>query len=143
MLRVCICCGGGLSSSVLMRKVKTELVDKGYGDKLTIGFSPFSEVHNHFDEYDVIMACPHLSYKVTPYVEKYGNHVPIYVIPSLMYGTMNVPDIYQDALDIYEGYQKTHKNPMCFPGEDNNFKRMNRKYSYRKEHHIDGEIEFE
>ena len=28
-----------------------------------------------------------------------------------MYGTMNVKEVYQDALDIYEGYKKTHKNP--------------------------------
>ena len=142
MLRVCICCGGGFSSSVLMRKVKSELVDKEYSDRLQIGFCPFGQVHEHYDEYDVIMACPHLSYKINEYIEKYGNVVPIYVIPSMMYGTMNVPDIYQDALDIYEGYKKTHKNPMCFPGEDNNFNRKNRRISYRKEHRIVGDIEF-
>ena len=64
MLRVCICCGGGFSSSVLMCKVKSELVEKGYDDKLKIGFCPFKEVYEHYDEYDVVMACPHLSYKL-------------------------------------------------------------------------------
>lgn len=53
MLRVCICCGGGFSNSVLMRKVKSELVEKGYDDKLKIGFCPFKEVHEHYGEYDV------------------------------------------------------------------------------------------
>ncbi len=56
MLIVCICCGGGFSSSVLMRKVKSELVEKGYDDKLKIGFCPFKEVHEHYGEYDVVMA---------------------------------------------------------------------------------------
>ena len=46
MLRVCICCGGGFSSSVLMRKVKSELVEKGYDDKLKIGFCPFRKYMN-------------------------------------------------------------------------------------------------
>lgn len=110
MLSVCICCGGGFSSSVLMRKVKSELVEKGFDDKLKIGFCPFKEVHEHYGEYDVVMACPHLSYKIADYIEKYGNQVPIYVIPAMMYGTMNVKEVYQDALDIYEGYKKTHKN---------------------------------
>lgn len=142
MLSVCICCGGGFSNSVLMRKVKSELVKKGYDDKLKIGFCPFKEVHEHYGEYDVVMACPHLSYKLDEYIEKYGNQVPIYVIPAMMYGTMNVKEVYQDALDIYEGYKKPHKNPMYFPGEDNNTKRKNRNVSYRKAHGITGEIEF-
>lgn len=43
-----------------MRKVKSELVEKGYDDKLKIGFCPFKEVHEHYGEYDVVMACPHL-----------------------------------------------------------------------------------
>lgn len=106
MLRVCICCGGGFSSSVLIRKVKGELVEKGYDDKLKIGFCPFKEVYEHYDEYDVVMACPHLSCKLDDYIDKYGNQVPIYVIPAMMYGTMNVKEVYQDALDIYEGYKK-------------------------------------
>ena len=42
-----------------MRKVKSELVEKGYDDKLKIGFCPFKEVHEHYGEYDVVMACPH------------------------------------------------------------------------------------
>lgn len=142
MLRVCICCGGGFSSSFLMRKVKNELVEKGYGDKLTIGFSPFSEVHELYDQYDVIMCCPHLSYKIPPYIEKFGNVVPIYVIPSLMYGTMNVAEIYQDALDIYQGYKLTHNNPMHFPGEENNMERKNRSLSYRRTYKIKGDIDF-
>ncbi len=142
MLSVCICCGGGFSNSVLMRKLKSELVEKGYDDKLKIGFCPFKEVHEHYDEYDVVMACPHLSYKIGDYIEKYGNQVPIYVIPAMMYGTMNVKEVYRDALDIYEGYKKTHKNPMYFPGEDNNMKRKNRNVSYRNAYGITGEIEF-
>lgn len=60
----------------------------------------------------------------------------------MMYGTMNVKEVYQDALDIYDGYKKTHKNPMYFPGEDNNMKRKNRNVSYRRAYHITGEIEF-
>ena len=76
------------------------------------------------------------------YIEKYGNQVPIYVIPAMMYGTMNVKEVYQDALDSYDGYKKTHKNPMYFPGEDNNMKRKNRNVSYRRAYHITGEIEF-
>ena len=60
MLRVCICCGGGFSSSVLMCKVKSELVEKGYDDKLKIGFCPFKEVYEHYDEYDVVMAFVHI-----------------------------------------------------------------------------------
>lgn len=68
MLSVCICCGGGFSSSVLMRKVKSVLVEKGYDDKLKIGFCPFKEVHEHYGEYDVVMACPHLSYIRLPII---------------------------------------------------------------------------
>lgn len=44
----------------------------------------YTDLHEHYDEYDVVMACPHLSYKIADYIEKYGNQVPIYVIPAMM-----------------------------------------------------------
>lgn len=44
----------------------------------------YTDLHEHYDEYDVVMTCPHLSYKIADYIEKYGNQVPIYVIPAMM-----------------------------------------------------------
>ncbi|MDO4467892.1 MAG: PTS sugar transporter subunit IIB [Bacillota bacterium] len=134
LIRVCICCGGGFSSSAMARHVEKEIKEKGMEDKLKIYFSPFVLAPTLFDYFDVFMVCPHLQYEVKGFVSKYGNVHPVYVLPSKMYGHLHVDDVYQDAKDILYIWKKTGMNPFNFPGEDQNVNRMKRMKAYRIEH---------
>lgn len=134
LVRVCICCGGGFSSSAMARHVEKEVADKGMEKKLKIYFSPFVLAPLLFDYFDVFMICPHLQYEAAPFVKKYGNIKPIYVLPSKMYGHLHVDDVYDDARDILYVWEKTGMNPFNFPGEDKNINRMTRMKSYRQTH---------
>lgn len=116
-IKVLICCGGGFSSSYMVKTLRDDIHAKGYQEKMLVEFSPFVTSYKVKDNYDVVMCCPHLTLNLADYLEKYGKNVPYYVFPSLMYGRMNAKDIYQDALDIIEGFKRTHMNPFCFPGE--------------------------
>lgn len=131
MIKILICCLGGFSSSSMTKNLQKNIINMGYEDKMEVKFSPFSLASELLDEVDVIMACPHLGYKIPEFINKHGNSVPIYVIPPRMYGTMYVDDIYEDALDIVNEYKETKMNPFHFPNEERNI-RIKRIHSYRK-----------
>lgn len=140
MIKILICCGGGFSSSALARKVSKELKENQLEDKLIIEFSPFSISHERIQEFDIIMCCPHLRYKIPSYNQEYiQDQIPIYVLPPVMYGTMEAVEVYQDALDLIELFKENRKNPICFPNETDPTK-ITRLKSYRKTYHIKGNI---
>lgn len=133
-LRVLVCCGGGFSSYFMSSKVKEQIREKGYGDRLEVSFCPFNLSYEHWDEVDIVMCCPHLFYQVPDYIKMHGNKVPYYMIPSRMYGTMYIEDVYQDACDAIRMYResKGEMNPVHFPGEED-FHRISRTHSYQRE----------
>lgn len=132
MVKILICCGGGFSSSAMATKVQKEIIEKNMQDKVSIEFYPFSIAYEIIDQFDVLMACPHLKYNVPKFLEKHGSKIPIYLLPPKMYGSMHIEDVYEDALDIIEGFKETKMNPFHFPNEDNVI-RIKRIHSYRKE----------
>lgn len=131
MLNILICCGGGFSSSALSVKVAKEIKEKGLEDEVFIDFSPFSLAYEKMEDFDIIMCCPHLKYKVKEVVEKYAhNDIPVYVLPPRMYGTMFFEEVYQDAKDIIEQFKKNPMNPFVFKGEED-ILRVKRFVAYR------------
>ena len=140
MIKILICCGGGFSSSALALKMRQELEKKNLTEKVCFDFSPFVISHEVKDQYDVIMCCPHLRYKIPSYNEEYiHNEKPIYVLPPVMYGTMEAEEVYQDALDILELFKTDQNNPICFPNEED-ITKVKRLKSYRKVYKITGSI---
>lgn len=132
MIKILICCEGGLSSSYLANQLNKQCILNHYEDKIQIAFSDFQSSCQLLHYYDVLMACPHLSYKIPDFIHKYGNVIPIYIIPPRMYGNILIEDIYEDACDILEGYSKSHLNPFHFPDEDK-ILHVKRHHSYRKD----------
>lgn len=132
MVKILICCLGGFSSSAMSVKMSNEIKEKGYEDKISIDFQPFALSRDVMNQYDVVMCCPHLKFEISTFMKKYGDiETPIYLLPPKMYGSMNVEDVYEDALDIVEGFKETKMNPFHFPNEDN-VMRIKRICSYRK-----------
>lgn len=132
MVKILICCLGGFSSSAMSVKMSNEIKEKGYEDQISIDFQPFALSHDMMNQYDVVMCCPHLKFEISTFMKKYGDiETPIYLLPPKMYGSMNVEDVYEDALDIVEGFKETKMNPFHFPNEDN-VMRIKRVCSYRK-----------
>ena len=132
VVKILICCLGGFSSSAMSVKMSNEIKEKGYEDKISIDFQPFALSHDVMNQYDVVMCCPHLKFEISTFMKKYGDiETPIYLLPPKMYGSMNVEDVYEDALDVVEGFKETKMNPFHFPNEDN-VMRIKRICSYRK-----------
>lgn len=117
MLKMVICCGGGMSSSVLCRKVDNEIKERHLEDQLSITYSPFSFIKKEWQNYDIALLCPHQLQAARRLCEKEEIGIPLYVIPSQIYGTMNLRDLLEDAMDVFPLFEQTHENPFHFPEE--------------------------
>lgn len=130
MVRILLCCGGGFSSSYVTERMKKEIIENNMQEKVRIEFSPFSIAMKKINAFDIIVCCPHLNIYVKQLVEKESIPIPLYILPPRMYGKMEIMEIYQDAIDIIEMFQKEHINPVHFPNEENVLK-ITRQCAYR------------
>lgn len=83
-------------------------------------------------DYDVVIVCSHIKYILLEFIKKYGHlGILMYVFSTRMYGNMKAEEVYEDAIDIIEGYKETKMNPWYFEGEED-ILRVRRDLSYRK-----------
>ncbi|AMC92464.1 hypothetical protein AOC36_00185 [Erysipelothrix larvae] len=114
-----------MSSSALVQKLRREAANQNLEDMVQFDFSPFSLAARDYSGYDIIMVCPHQRYRVKDYNDRFiKNEIPIYVLPTRIYGTMKLNTIIQDAEDIIEIFKSKPKNPVFFPGEEDPLKVM-------------------
>ena len=117
MLRMVICCGGGMSSSVISVQIKKAIEDKGWEDEISVAFMPLLFLVKHQEEFDIAMLCPHTMHHAQEMARKNEIQLPMYVIPARLYGSMNLEYLREDAEDILKIYAETKENPLHFPGE--------------------------
>lgn len=117
MIKMVICCGGGMSSSVLSIKMKNQIKELHWEDKISIEYMPFPFLLKCMSDYDIAMLCPHLLYAAKDVVQKAEIPLPLYIIPAKIYGLMDVEALFEDALDILEMYPTVKQNPFHFPEE--------------------------
>lgn len=119
MIKILLCCGGGFSSSALAQKMSQDIEKLELQEEAYIEFYPFTIANEKYQEFDIIMCCPHLKMYIAGFVSKVKPTIPIYILPPKMYGMMNIEELLQDAKDIIEIYATTKTNPVHFEGEEN------------------------
>lgn len=142
MLNVVICCGAGMSSSYLTQRLQKEVKQRGLENEVSFDFFSLEIGKNEAAEvlknYDVAMCCPHLKIVINELCKKHDLTCAMYIFPPKMYGTLYFDEVYQDAKDVYEAFQKTHMNPFHFPGEENPLKiKRCEAYRNRNNHRYD------
>lgn len=130
MLRLVVCCGGGMSSSVLSVQFQKTIDEHGWQDKVSIAYLPLLFLQNRQEEFDLALLCPHLIYHAKAMVEKKILTLPLYIIPSRIYGSMKLIPLLEDAADILQIFNETHENPVHFPNE--NYLETKRDTSHRR-----------
>ncbi len=134
MIKILISCGAGMSSSFLTQKLQAACEEKGWSDRYSFDFYPLEaaqvDAPKVVEQYDIVMACPHLRLFVKKLCENNDLHTPIYILPPQMYGTMILEEVVTDAEDVIAGFKEDHMNPWHFPGEDQPLK-IRRKTAYR------------
>ena len=114
-MRIVICCLGGASSSCVARRLEEGVAELGMDDRVSFTFMAFSLLANRQDKFDIAMICPHQEYEIKARANEF--HIPVYVIPMVMYGTMPAKDLVEDAEDLLEVWKNGATNPITFPDE--------------------------
>ncbi len=131
MIRIMLCCGAGFSSSAMAKHMQDEVIANHMEDFANVEYCPFALANRKLDEKDVIVCCPHLRPDIPIFLRENDVKIPIYVLPTRMYGLMKFSEIYEDVQDVIQIYKETGMNPVHFPNEPNPLV-LKRHLSYRK-----------
>ncbi len=95
--KVLLICAGGMSTSILMKKMEKYAEDKGFALKIeAIGMAAYEEVYKN---YDVILLGPQVSYKKAEI--QTATQKPIEVIAAYDYAIGNAENIFKQVDKIY------------------------------------------
>ena len=96
-MRILLCCAGGLSSSILMKKMKTYAA--GHGEELDIIATGTAEAIEKWDQgWDCVLVAPQASYQINDM--KQTIKIPMEAIPSLEYAIGDAEKVLKLAHEI-------------------------------------------
>lgn len=92
-MKILLVCGAGMSTSILMNKMKKYAEDSGI--ELEISATSVESAAEMSDNYDVILMGPQVSYRKDDVAAATGK--PVAVIPPADYGMANCPNVFKLA----------------------------------------------
>ncbi|MBD7912610.1 MULTISPECIES: PTS sugar transporter subunit IIB [Clostridium] len=99
MTKIILCCSAGMSTSLLVTKMQAAA--KAQGVETSIQAMSEADVKNHESEMDVLLLGPQVRFLLKKMKEKYEPMgIPVDVIPTVDYGTMNGPKVLAKALEM-------------------------------------------
>ena len=99
MVKILLCCSAGMSTSLLVTKMQAAAKEQGI--ECSIQAMAEGEVKNHEDEMDVLLLGPQVRFLLKKMKEKYEpKGIPVDIIPTVDYGTMNGPKVLALALKM-------------------------------------------
>lgn len=99
MKRILLICSAGMSTSLLVTKMQAAA--KAEGVECTINAVAESELKNHENDIDVLLLGPQVRFLLTKLKARLEpNGVPVEVINTVDYGTMNGAKVLKQALSL-------------------------------------------
>ena len=99
MTKIKLFCASGMSTSVLVSKMREAAKAKGV--ECEINAYPESQIDQHLDSMDVALLGPQVAYTLSKVKEKCDPaSVPVEVIPMIDYGMMNGAKVLELALKL-------------------------------------------
>lgn len=99
MTKIILCCSAGMSTSLLVTKMQAAA--KAQGVEASIQAMSEADVKNHESEMDVLLLGPQVRFLLGKMKGKYEPMgIPVDVIPTVDYGTMNGPKVLALALSL-------------------------------------------
>lgn len=96
-MKILLVCAGGMSTSILMKKM--EKYWKEAGEELEIKAVGLGEYQDVYQNYDIVMVGPQVSYRLKEVKENTG--LPCSAIQSFDYAVANCPNIMNLAKKLY------------------------------------------
>ncbi|GAA5417418.1 PTS system cellobiose-specific EIIB component [Paraliobacillus ryukyuensis] len=102
MKNILLVCAAGMSTSMLVTKMEKAAVNKDEEIKITA--TSGGDVKKYIDEAEVLLLGPQVSYLKADYEKQYGDErgIPVEVINSIDYGTMNGEKVLNWAIDLID-----------------------------------------
>ncbi|WP_066314069.1 PTS sugar transporter subunit IIB [Bacillus sp. FJAT-29814] len=99
-MNILLCCSVGMSSSLLVSKMKKIALEQGIDCK--VWAVAIDAVSKHIDEADVLLLGPQVRY-LLPDFKRAGEEkgIPVAVINSVHYGTVNGTEVFKFARQLY------------------------------------------
>lgn len=92
-MKILLVCAGGMSTGLLMKKLEAYWQERG--EDHSINAVGLSEYPNVYQNYDIIMVGPQVSYRLKQIKE--DTQLPCETIPSFDYAVANCPNIMKIA----------------------------------------------
>lgn len=102
MIRIYLACAGGMSTSLLMNKMKDAAKKRGV--EVTIDAIAEKAVKQHLGDFDVLLLGPQVRYVLKDIQKIVDNKVPMDVIEMRDYGMMNGEKVLDTALKMYDEF---------------------------------------
>lgn len=101
MKKILLCCSAGMSTSLLLTKMQAAAKEQGI--ECLINAYSEADVKNHEDEMDVLLLGPQVRFLLSKMKAKYEPiGIPVDVINTVDYGTMNGAKVLAHALKLIE-----------------------------------------
>jgi len=98
MKKILLVCNAGMSTSMLVQKMKKVAGEKGI--EVTIDAVPSTEVSQCWESADVILLGPQIGFMKDSIKDTVENKIPVEVINMVDYGRMNADKVLTVALDL-------------------------------------------
>lgn len=99
MKRILLVCSAGMSTSLLVTKMQAAAKDQGV--ECSINAVGEAELKRHENEIDVLLLGPQLRFLLKKMKTKFDpKGIPVEVINTVDYGTMNGAKVLKQALDL-------------------------------------------
>ncbi len=104
MKKILLVCSAGMSTSLLVSKMKVSA--KELGIDCTINAVAESELNDYDRDFDVLLLGPQVRFLFNKLKDRFSlEGVPVSVISTIDYGTMNGDKVLKYALDLMENKQ--------------------------------------
>ena len=101
MLTITLLCNLGMSTSMLVEKMKEVATAKGLS--VDIDALPFDKVDNRITKTDILLLGPQVRYLLTKFQKEYGDAIPVIQVMNMTdYALVKGDKILNDALSTYE-----------------------------------------
>ena len=98
MKNILLVCSAGMSTSLLVNKMKEAAKAKGI--EIIINALPVAECGNVIDTVDIVLLGPQVRFQKTQVESLVKGRVPVEVIDMRLYGTMNGQAVLEKALEL-------------------------------------------
>lgn len=104
MIRILLACAGGMSTSLLMEKMKAEAEKQGI--EVSVEARSEKSIEKLLGTFDVLLLGPQVRYVLKNTEKLLAGRWPVAVIDMKDYGTMNGAKVLQTALDLYRDFNQ-------------------------------------